>query len=116
MPSELRCDVLVAGGGILSTVASTRAASDEELLAGGRRRLSQMLANGTTTAEAKSGYGLDLDKIDQFVKQAKKEPIAHISPTTRLNITTMCGKSMSTRKKSIINIPPLAYAVYWVKY
>jgi imidazolonepropionase len=52
-------EVLAAGGGILSTVATTRAASDDELLAGGRRRLSEMLACGTTTAEAKSGYGLD---------------------------------------------------------
>jgi len=47
-------EVLAAGGGILSTVAATRAASDAELLAGGRTRLAQMLANGTTTAEAKS--------------------------------------------------------------
>jgi imidazolonepropionase len=53
-------EVLAAGGGILSTVAATRAASDQELLAGGRSRLAQMLANGTTTAEAKSGYGLDV--------------------------------------------------------
>ena len=52
-------EILAAGGGILSTVAATRAASDEELLAGARRRLAEMLANGTTTAEAKSGYGLD---------------------------------------------------------
>jgi imidazolonepropionase len=53
-------EVLAAGGGILSTVAATRAASDDELLAGARRRLHQMLACGTTTAEAKSGYGLDV--------------------------------------------------------
>lgn len=53
-------EVLAAGGGILSTVAATRAASDEELLAGGRYRLAQMLANGTTTVEAKSGYALDV--------------------------------------------------------
>ena len=53
-------EVLAAGGGILSTVAATRAASDQELLAGGRARLAQMLASGTTTAEAKSGYGLDV--------------------------------------------------------
>jgi imidazolonepropionase len=53
-------EVLAAGGGILSTVAATRAASDEDLLSGGRARLGQMLANGTTTAEAKSGYGLDV--------------------------------------------------------
>ena len=53
-------EILAAGGGILSTVAATRAASDEELLAGGRHRLGQMLANGTTTVEAKSGYALDV--------------------------------------------------------
>jgi imidazolonepropionase len=53
-------EILAAGGGILSTVSATRAASDEELLAGARRRLAEMLANGTTTAEAKSGYGLDV--------------------------------------------------------
>ncbi len=53
-------EVLAAGGGILSTVAATRAASDDDLLAGARRRLDEMLANGTTTAEAKSGYGLDV--------------------------------------------------------
>jgi len=53
-------ETLHSGGGILSTVAATRAASDADLLAGARRRLSEMLANGTTTAEAKSGYGLDV--------------------------------------------------------
>jgi imidazolonepropionase len=52
-------EVLAAGGGILSTVAATRAATDQELLAGARQRLAEMLACGTTTAEAKSGYGLD---------------------------------------------------------
>jgi imidazolonepropionase len=53
-------EVLAAGGGILSTVAATRAASDDELLAGARRRLREMLACGTTTAEVKSGYGLEV--------------------------------------------------------
>jgi imidazolonepropionase len=52
-------EVLAAGGGILSTVAATRASSDADLLAGARARLHELLANGTTTAEAKSGYGLD---------------------------------------------------------
>ncbi|HEX5451509.1 MAG TPA: hypothetical protein VFW86_03890, partial [Candidatus Limnocylindrales bacterium] len=53
-------EILEAGGGILSTVAATRAASTEELTAHGRRWLDEMLAHGTTTVEAKSGYGLDL--------------------------------------------------------
>ena len=51
-------EILAAGGGILSTVAATRAATGPELLDGARLRLTEMLANGTTTAEAKSGYGL----------------------------------------------------------
>ena len=52
-------EILAAGGGILSTVAATRAATEAELAAAARPRLAEMLANGTTTAEAKSGYGLD---------------------------------------------------------
>jgi imidazolonepropionase len=51
-------EIAAEGGGILSTVAATRAASEEELLASSRRRLDEMLACGTTTCEAKSGYGL----------------------------------------------------------
>ena len=53
-------EILAAGGGILSTVAATRAASSEALTEHGRRWLGEMLAHGTTTIEAKSGYGLDL--------------------------------------------------------
>jgi imidazolonepropionase len=49
------------GGGILATVRATRAASDEELSSTVRRRLAFMLAHGTTTAEAKSGYGLTVE-------------------------------------------------------
>jgi imidazolonepropionase len=47
------------GGGILSTVRQTRAASEEELLATARRHRDWMLRCGTTTIEAKSGYGLE---------------------------------------------------------
>lgn len=54
-------EIAAAGGGILSTVRSTREASQEELAANVRRRLDRMLSWGTTTAEAKSGYGLDLE-------------------------------------------------------
>ena len=51
-------DILAAGGGILSTVRATRTASIETLIAQTRPRLLRMFATGTTTAEAKSGYGL----------------------------------------------------------
>lgn len=52
-------EILASGGGILHTVSRFRAATDDELLAWGRAALDRMLANGTTTVEAKSGYGLD---------------------------------------------------------
>jgi len=51
--------IAAAGGGILSTVRATRAASEDELLVESRRHRDWMLRTGTTTAEAKSGYGLD---------------------------------------------------------
>lgn len=54
-------EIAADGGGIVKTVAATRAASEHELIEGGRARLAEMLAFGTTTAEAKSGYGLDLE-------------------------------------------------------
>ncbi|MEW5828400.1 MAG: imidazolonepropionase [Chloroflexota bacterium] len=51
-------DILGAGGGIISTVRATRTASIESLIAQTRSRLLRMFATGTTTAEAKTGYGL----------------------------------------------------------
>lgn len=52
-------EIMAAGGGIMSTVRATRAASQEALLEQSRARLDRMLAYGTTTVEAKTGYGLD---------------------------------------------------------
>lgn len=54
-------EIAAAGGGILATVTATREASEEALHGLVQRRLDRMLAHGTTTAEAKSGYGLNLD-------------------------------------------------------
>jgi imidazolonepropionase len=54
-------EILAAGGGILSTVAHTRQASLQTLLDEVRPRLRDMLAYGTTTAEAKTGYGLQTE-------------------------------------------------------
>lgn len=51
--------ILAAGGGILSTVAQTRAADLDALVASARERLQRMMAHGSTTVEAKTGYGLD---------------------------------------------------------
>ena len=58
---ETYMDIARSGGGINSTVRATRAASSEELLAGILDRLDRFLTHGTTTIEAKSGYGLDLE-------------------------------------------------------
>jgi imidazolonepropionase len=52
-------DIAARGGGILSTVKAVREASEEELLSQARTALAAFYANGTTTVEAKSGYGLD---------------------------------------------------------
>ncbi len=51
-------DILAAGGGIISTVKATRTASIETLIAQTRPRILRMFSHGTTTAEAKTGYGL----------------------------------------------------------
>ncbi len=52
-------EIMAAGGGIMNTVRATRAATLDDLVAQSRQRLDVMLAHGTTTAEAKTGYGLD---------------------------------------------------------
>lgn len=52
-------EIARAGGGILSTVKATRAASEAELFASADRRLAALLAEGVTTVEIKSGYGLE---------------------------------------------------------
>lgn len=54
-------EIAAAGGGIASTVRATRAASEDELFVSAERRLKQLLKDGVTTVEIKSGYGLDLD-------------------------------------------------------
>lgn len=61
-----------AVGGILSTVRATRAATEKELTDKALRSLKIMLHNGTTTIEAKSGYGLDLETELKCLKVMKK--------------------------------------------
>ncbi len=52
-------EIAAQGGGILATVRATRSASQEALVASARARLAHLLAEGVTTVEIKSGYGLD---------------------------------------------------------
>ena len=61
-----------AAGGILSTVKSTRVATDDELRARTRGFIGEMLAQGTTTVEIKSGYGLSVDDEARLVRLASE--------------------------------------------
>jgi len=60
------------GGGIVSTVKATRQASESELLAQTRPRLRQLLSEGVTTLEIKSGYGLDSENEIKMLRVAKQ--------------------------------------------
>src|SRR5690348_1577952 len=61
-----------AGGGILSTVRATRAASEDELLEQSLPRARGLVADGATTLEIKSGYGLDLDTELKMLRVARR--------------------------------------------
>src|ERR1051326_4137281 len=61
LQGETYAEIAASGGGIVSTVRHTRAATEEELAANVFARTATMVQYGTTTAEAKSGYGLDLE-------------------------------------------------------
>lgn len=77
-------EVLQSGGGILSTVAATRVADEDALAAPARARLAEMLACGTTTAEAKSGYGLSTEselRILEVVGRLAAEGPVQLVPT-----------------------------------
>jgi imidazolonepropionase len=75
------------GGGIRSTVAATRAVSEEELLVQAKKRAGWMLQNGTTTAEAKSGYGLTIEDELKILRV-----IRHIGAETPLQtVATFLG-------------------------
>jgi imidazolonepropionase len=77
-------EIMAAGGGIMSTVRATRAASEEQLAAESAARLRKMLAHGTTTAEAKSGYGLttadELKMLHVIARLDASQPI-DLAPT-----------------------------------
>jgi imidazolonepropionase len=60
------------GGGIRSTVAATRAADEASLFQQSARRLLSLLAEGVTTVEIKSGYGLDLETERKILRVAKR--------------------------------------------
>ena len=70
-------DIAAAGGGIVTTVAATRAATREELAAAVASRLDEMLLQGTTTAEVKSGYGLSTEHEIRSLEAIRAAAEAH---------------------------------------
>ena len=77
-------EIMAAGGGIVSTVQATRLAAPQELLAQTRERARRMLLYGTTTAEAKTGYGLEtraeLKQLEVLLRLDAEGPL-EICPT-----------------------------------
>jgi imidazolonepropionase len=77
-------EIAAAGGGIRSSVRTTRAAPEEELFETARRRVQWFLRTGTTTIEAKSGYGLSLEaelKMLRVIHRLGNEGFLRIVPT-----------------------------------
>lgn len=70
-------DILESGGGILSTVRATRELLKEQLKDKSLKSLNRMLIHGTTTVEAKSGYGLDFDTEIKCLEAAKELKLEH---------------------------------------
>ena len=82
-----------AGGGILSTVKAVRAASEDELLAESLPRVRALIADGVTTLEIKSGYGLDFDNERKMLRVARR-------------IGDACGISVRTTYLAAHALPP----------
>ncbi|MDG9922138.1 MULTISPECIES: imidazolonepropionase [unclassified Pseudomonas] len=80
-------EIAKAGGGILSTVRATRAASEDELIAASLPRLDVLLADGVTTLEIKSGYGLTVADELKMLRVARR--LGELRPIRIL--TTLLG-------------------------
>ena len=65
-------EIARAGGGIRATVASTRAASEDELYSASLKRLHMLMAEGVTTVEMKSGYGLNVDSERKMLRVGRR--------------------------------------------
>ena len=92
-----------AGGGIMSTVRATRAASEDDLYKSAIKRLDTLIAEGVTTVEIKSGYGLDVDTEAKMLRVARalvKQRAATIK-TTFLGAHTIPVEFKDNRKEYV---------------
>ena len=78
-------DIARAGGGIVATVRATRAASEEELFGQTAARIRRLMAEGVTTVEIKSGYGLDVDNELKQLRVARR-----IGHALGIDVCTTC--------------------------
>src|SRR5438552_10913351 len=78
-------EVARAGGGIVSSVKSLRAASEDEIVAQTLPRLDALMAEGVTTVEVKSGYGLDADNEKKSLRAARR-----LDGERKVTIRTTC--------------------------
>jgi imidazolonepropionase len=84
LAGESYAKIAATGGGIVATVAATRKASFDDLLTLTLKRLDRQLLTGTTTTEAKSGYGLELEtelKQLRVLREAARRHPVEIVPT-----------------------------------
>jgi imidazolonepropionase len=86
-------DIARAGGGIASTVRATRAATEDELVAQSAVRLRRLIAEGVTTVEIKSGYGLDTANELKMLRAARR-------------LATACGIEVRTTFLGAHALPP----------
>lgn len=77
LAGESYAEIAASGGGIVATVAATRAASEDELVRLTLARLDRQLLHGTTTTEAKSGYGLALDDELKQLRALRRAAAVH---------------------------------------
>ncbi|HXL99920.1 MAG TPA: imidazolonepropionase, partial [Rhizomicrobium sp.] len=78
-------EIARAGGGILSTVKATRAASEADLIAAALPRLDALIAEGVTTVEIKSGYGLSLEHEMKQLRAARA-----LASLRKIAVSTTC--------------------------
>jgi imidazolonepropionase len=96
LQGETYSDIAASGGGIASTVRTTRVASEDDLTANVLARAATMARYGTTTAEAKSGYGLN---VDDELKQLRAIRRAGDSSPVRLVATCLAAHEFPPEKK-----------------
>lgn len=76
-------EIARAGGGIISTVKATRASDEDGLVTSALRRVDHLIAEGVSTIEVKSGYGLDVESEKRMLRAARR-----LGTERRINVVT----------------------------